>query len=148
MVREVDFCIVGGGPAGLTAAIFLTRFRRRIALVDAGESRASWIPRTHNHPAFPGGINGEDLLERMRRQLSELGVAAIARTASSVTLQESGLLRVETGEDAVLTNRWSSPPESAIGFRPCRTRSRVSVRASSGSVRSVTATRSSTAGLP
>ena len=102
MVREVDCCIVGGGPAGLTAAIFLTRFRRRIALVDAGESRASWIPRTHNHPAFPGGINGEALLERMRRQLCELGVVASTGTASSVSRQEDGRLRVETEGDAIL----------------------------------------------
>ena len=101
-MREVDCCIVGGGPAGMTAAIFLTRFRRRIALVDAGESRASWIPRTHNHPAFPGGINGEGLLERMRRQLSELGVVASTGTASSVARQEDGRLRVETEGDAVV----------------------------------------------
>ena len=86
----------------MTAAIFLTRFRRRIALVDAGESRASWIPRTHNHPAFPGGINGEDLLRRMRRQLCELGVASSAGEASSVSRQQDGRLRVETGGEAIL----------------------------------------------
>src|SRR5690606_20696528 len=82
---EVDCCIVGGGPAGMTAAIFLSRFRRRVALIDGGESRASWIPRTHNHPAFPGGINGEVLLDRMRRQLSELGVVPFAGMASAVS---------------------------------------------------------------
>jgi thioredoxin reductase (NADPH) len=86
----------------MTAAIFLARFRRRTALVDAGESRASWIPRTHNHPAFPGGINGEALLERMRRQLSEFGVVASAGTASSVVRQQDGHLRIETGEDGIL----------------------------------------------
>ncbi len=72
--------------------------------MDAGESRASWIPRTHNHPAFPGGINGEALLERMRRQLSELGVVASSGTASSVARQEDGRLRVETGGDAVVAH--------------------------------------------
>ena len=39
VVDEVDCCIVGGGPAGMTAAIFLARFRRRICLIDSGESR-------------------------------------------------------------------------------------------------------------
>lgn len=69
----LDCIIVGGGPGGLTSAIYLARFRRRFVLVDAGQSRASWIPRSHNHPAFPEGINGLDLLERMRAQLSDLG---------------------------------------------------------------------------
>lgn len=79
----VDCCIVGGGPAGLTAAIFLARFRRTAILLDGGESRASWIPRSHNHPAFPGGINGEDLLDRMRRQLAGFGQAPVAAKALS-----------------------------------------------------------------
>src|SRR3712207_2958758 len=66
----LDCLIIGGGPGGLTAAIYLARFRRRFLLVDAGQSRASWIPRSHNHPAFPDGINGIELLERMRAQLA------------------------------------------------------------------------------
>jgi thioredoxin reductase (NADPH) len=63
-----DCLIVGGGPAGLTAATYLGRFRRRVIVVDAGESRAKWIPVTHNCPGFPDGIAGVDLLERLRQQ--------------------------------------------------------------------------------
>src|SRR3978361_306333 len=62
----LDCAIIGGGPAGLTAAIYLARFLRKIALVDGGESRAAWIPRSHNHPGFPTGIGGRDLLMRLR----------------------------------------------------------------------------------
>jgi thioredoxin reductase (NADPH) len=69
----LDCIVVGGGPAGLTAAIYLARFRRRFVLIDAGQSRASWIPRSHNHPAFPHGINGIELIARMRHQLAEFG---------------------------------------------------------------------------
>ena len=47
---DIDCIVVGGGPAGLTAAIYLARFRRRVILVDGGESRAALIPRSHNHP--------------------------------------------------------------------------------------------------
>jgi thioredoxin reductase len=54
--QTLDCCIIGGGPAGLTAAIFLARFQRRFVLLDGGDSRASWIPRSHNHPGHPGGI--------------------------------------------------------------------------------------------
>lgn len=103
MDSVVDCCIIGGGPAGMTAAIFLARFRRRIVLVDGRESRASWIPRSHNHPAFPGGINGDVLLELMRRQLAELDVNPLAEKARSVVRQPDGLIRVETGTRPIQT---------------------------------------------
>ncbi|MDP2358503.1 MAG: NAD(P)/FAD-dependent oxidoreductase [Beijerinckiaceae bacterium] len=73
MEPKLDCVVVGGGPGGLTAALYLARFRRRVRVLDAGESRATWIPRTHNHPAFPGGIAGRDLLDRLRRQVDQYG---------------------------------------------------------------------------
>lgn len=69
-----DCLVIGAGPAGLTAALYLARFRRHIAVVDAGHSRAALIPKTHNYPGFPGGIAGAELLERLREQASHHGV--------------------------------------------------------------------------
>jgi thioredoxin reductase (NADPH) len=69
-----DCLIVGAGPAGLVAATYLARYRRRIAIVDAGESRARWIPTSHNCPGFPLGVSGERLLERLRDQACAFGV--------------------------------------------------------------------------
>jgi thioredoxin reductase (NADPH) len=43
-----DCVIIGGGPAGLTAAVYLARYRRRIVLFDGGGSRAELIPESHN----------------------------------------------------------------------------------------------------
>lgn len=71
---EIDDCIiVGAGPAGLTAAIYLARYHLDIRLFDCGTSRASWIPTSHNHAGFPDGINGNELLERMREQAAKYG---------------------------------------------------------------------------
>lgn len=70
---QADVLMVGGGPAGLTAAIYLARYRRRVIVVDAGHSRAKWIPRSHNHAGFPQGINGGELLGRMRAQAERYG---------------------------------------------------------------------------
>jgi len=81
----LDCLVVGGGPAGLTAALYLARYRRLARLFDAGESRAALIPESHNYPGFKG-IAGPELLARLRVQAEEYGsviekgkVTALAR---------------------------------------------------------------------
>jgi len=71
--QTLDCLIIGGGPAGLTAAIYLARFHLDIMVVDGGKSRASWIPCSHNHAGFPDGISGKELLQRMRDQACKYG---------------------------------------------------------------------------
>ena len=69
----LDCLIVGGGPAGLTAAIYLARFHLDILIVDSGKSRAAWIPCTRNVSGFTDGIKGTELLQRMRDQACRYG---------------------------------------------------------------------------
>jgi thioredoxin reductase (NADPH) len=73
--RTYDCIIVGGGPAGLTAAIYLARFHLSVLVIDAGSSRTAMIPLTRNHAGFPEGINGQALLERMGDQAKRYGAA-------------------------------------------------------------------------
>jgi thioredoxin reductase (NADPH) len=80
----LDCLIVGGGPAGMTAAIYLARYRRRALVVDAGESRATWIPRSHNHAGYPEGINGVQLLARMSAQAREYGATFERGTVDAI----------------------------------------------------------------
>jgi thioredoxin reductase (NADPH) len=98
----LDCIIIGGGPGGLTAAIYLARFRRRFVLVDAGQSRASWIPRSHNHPGFPDGVGGRELLQRMRDQLTGHGGAVQPGTVTALACREDGLFTVTIGVDRPL----------------------------------------------
>lgn len=95
----LDCIIVGGGPAGLTAAIYLTRFRRRVALIDAGHSRASWIPRSHNHPGYPDGIHGETLLERMRQQLHNYGATPVKTEVEAIWRLPQGGFGLRAGQE-------------------------------------------------
>ncbi|WP_299359105.1 NAD(P)/FAD-dependent oxidoreductase [uncultured Paracoccus sp.] len=73
MTDSYDCLIVGGGPAGLTAAIYLGRFHRSVVVVDKDESRLALIPRSHNHAGYPDGVRGRDLLEDMRIQAARYG---------------------------------------------------------------------------
>ncbi|TCT01678.1 NAD(P)/FAD-dependent oxidoreductase [Aquabacter spiritensis] len=96
-----DCLIVGGGPAGLTAAIYLARFRRRVVLVDAGSSRASLIPWTRNYPGFPEGIGGEDLLGRLRLQAARYGVTPVSTRVARLEADGASLFRAATGAGTV-----------------------------------------------
>ena len=87
-----DCLIIGGGPAGLTAATYLGRFRRRVILVDAGQSRANWIPLSHNCPGFPDGIAGTELLERLRNQALLSGVRLIEDTVLDLRRRGTGFI--------------------------------------------------------
>lgn len=95
MAEPLDTLIVGGGPAGLTAAIYLGRYHLKVRAIDAGESRAEWIPLSHNHAGYPEGIGGRDLVQRMRAQAERYGVYPEHGTVESLT-HEDGLFRADT----------------------------------------------------
>ena len=88
---DVDCLVIGGGPAGLTAAIYLCRFRRSVAVVDSGFSRASLIPETHNYPGFAGGISGTDLLLHFREQALRYGAQIDRGTVTGLEAANDGL---------------------------------------------------------
>ena len=100
-----DCVIIGGGPAGLTAAIYLARFHLNIVVIDAGKSRALWIPETHNHAGFPDGIAGAELLNRMRSQAVKYGTKCIQGRVSRITRDgDSGPFLIEYGHGQVETS--------------------------------------------
>lgn len=84
MAERADALIIGGGPAGLLSAVYLARFRRRTVVLDSGQSRAALIPRTRNAPAFPDGIEGEELLARLRAQARKYGAEIVSTEAQAV----------------------------------------------------------------
>lgn len=95
-----DCVIVGGGPAGLTAALYLARFLRRVTVFDAADGRARMIPRTRNQPLFPEGITGPDLLDTMRRHAEAYGACVEAANVTGVAAAD-GVFRVTTDTQSV-----------------------------------------------
>ncbi len=71
--REV--IIIGGGVAGLSAAIYLGRAERDTLVIDSGHSMAKWEPDVENYLGFPDGVAGKDLLKLGRRQAKRCAIA-------------------------------------------------------------------------
>lgn len=95
-----DTVIIGGGPGGLTAALYLRRFRRNVIVIDKGNTRLQLIPVTHNFPGFPDGIRGPQLLDNLRRQVSSYGTTVIE--GEVLTLRRDGELFVAEYNDQEL----------------------------------------------
>ena len=79
----LDCLVIGGGPAGLLAAVYLGRYRRSVQVIDAGESRAAKIPESHNYPGF-FGIAGPELLRRLTAQARQYGAELVSGRVTSL----------------------------------------------------------------
>lgn len=85
---NLDVIVIGGGPAGLLAAMYLARFRRSVVVVDSGSARAQRIPRTHNYPGIARGVSGADLMASLREQLELYEVPTVVAEIESLRLAD------------------------------------------------------------
>lgn len=100
MSELLDCLVIGGGPAGLTAAIYLARFRRHALVVDKGWSRAEWITLSHNIPGFSEGIAGHALLDTMRDQARLYGAPVETGVIDSLRRgDDGGFIASRNGSD-------------------------------------------------
>ena len=97
--RDPEILIVGAGPAGLTAATYLARFRRRVLVADGGAPRACWIPVSHNMPGFPQGITGDAILKRMTDQAVEYGAVVEAGQVEALKRDGDGFVARLNGRE-------------------------------------------------
>ena len=84
-MENVDIAIIGGGPAGLTAALYAARARAKTVIFERGIPggqivTTDWV---ENYPGFPQGLAGLELGDLMTKQAEEFG--AILRTFADVT---------------------------------------------------------------
>ncbi len=93
-----DVVVIGGGPAGLAAALMLGRSRRRVLVIDAGRPRNRFA--THMHGVLGNeGVDPADLVARGRAEVAAYGVQLIEGAVARVDLTEYGV-RVETSDGA------------------------------------------------
>jgi glycine/D-amino acid oxidase-like deaminating enzyme len=88
-----------GGPAGLTAAVYLARYCRKVMIVDSGESRAALIPESHNYPGFTHGISGRKLLGLLKKQAETYGVVFFEGRVTNLKVGQQGFVGEYDGNE-------------------------------------------------
>ena len=88
-----DVIILGGGPAGCSAAGFLARCGRSTLVIDKGtaEGFTGGSARVQTFPGFPDGISGAKLIERLQQQVTSVGGEVQETSVESVNFSGSPL---------------------------------------------------------
>lgn len=102
MRKEV--IIVGAGPAGLAAGIFLGHNLCQTLILHRGKARASFIPRIETLLGFPRGISGKNLLKKSRQLLQNYPVTIKKQLVKGIQRRGSSLL-VKTEENEYVAKR-------------------------------------------
>ena len=99
MQHVYDLVIVGGGPSGLTTAIYAARENLETLVIDSKGlgGQAGVTERLDNYPGFPEGIGGAELADRFVKQAERYGVELLqAVSVTTITDEGHGELDVET----------------------------------------------------
>jgi glycine/D-amino acid oxidase-like deaminating enzyme len=102
-VRHVDCAIIGGGPAGLSAAVCLARMRRSVLVVDDRDGRSLWGQTNRNYLGFPDGIPAAEIRLAGRRQAARYGTKFLSGRVSAAS-QDEGVFHFRV-EAAVVDSR-------------------------------------------
>jgi thioredoxin reductase (NADPH) len=97
-VSEYEVAVVGGGPAGLTTALYTTRLSHDTVVVNRGGGRAAMMTETHNVIGITEDVSGNELLQTARKQVQHYGADYVRDYVESVERAEDGRFRLSTGD--------------------------------------------------
>ena len=99
-----DAAVIGAGPAGITAALYLVRSGVSVALIESGAPGGQVLSTAEieNYPGFPKGVKGWELTDLFDAHLAEYPVARVRGDVSSVTSVEGNTFRISLSEGEAL----------------------------------------------
>ena len=103
---DFDVAVAGGGPAGLTSALYATRLGLDTIVVNRGGGRAAMMTDTHNVIGVTEDVSGNEFLETAREQIESYGADYRRGFVEDVRpLSDADGFEVQTGDGAVLAKR-------------------------------------------
>jgi len=100
-----EVAVVGGGPAGLTAALYTTRLGHDTAVIDRGGGRAAMMQETHNVIGVPEHVSGNEFLATAREQVTAYGGDHFRAFVTDATTTEDGRFCLHAGDVTVYAER-------------------------------------------
>ncbi|MFB6235007.1 MAG: FAD-binding protein [Halopenitus sp.] len=111
-----EVIVIGGGVAGLSAAVFTARHGLDTLVVDAGESILRRNAHLENFPGFPAGVNGRQLLDLLAEQAAEAGCEQVTATVASVEQTDQGFAVETDAGDRYRTEYVVAATKNAVGY--------------------------------
>jgi len=108
--------VVGGGVAGLSAAVFTARHGLDTLVVDSGESILRRNAHLENFPGFPAGVNARQLLDLLAEQAGEAGATRREATVTEVTRADDGFVVETENDDRYRTECVVAATKNEVGY--------------------------------
>jgi len=99
--KQYEVIIIGGGPAGLSAGLYLSRARLSSLLIEKGLVGGQIVnaERVENYPGFPEGVSGLELTRLMHEQATKFGLETLLAEATSIELRgEQKIVKTTEGD--------------------------------------------------
>ena len=104
-LEEYGVTVVGGGPAGLTTALYTTRLGQDTAMINRGGGRAAMMLDTHNVIGVTEDTSGNEFLATAQQQIQEYGADYYRDYVTSVDRTDDGRFRVTAGDVELVSDR-------------------------------------------
>lgn len=101
---DPEVVVVGGGPAGLAAGLWLARYRKSVTVLDTGEYRNRWVEESHGYLGRDHG-NPLELLDQARRELLSYPTARLEHWRALTAQPDGDGFRVVTDEGSLSARR-------------------------------------------
>jgi thioredoxin reductase (NADPH) len=91
-VHRFAVIVIGGGVAGLTAALFLARAKTDVVVFDQAQSSLHRVSLVRNYPGLPDGVSGAELIALVRRQAQAAGAVVRDEDVTTLAREQGGFV--------------------------------------------------------